>query len=140
MCQASCTKSDDSKSQSDIIFTCIKKGFSKGTFGDDDTPYQLSMEVKPNPNPTLAPACEGDLKISIEKDALWEMRGWMCAAGGCEGSLDNCELFSAADNYRLHLTGNPLDQTTTQFSQICYDATVCFSLVDRPRPAGAYNQ
>ena len=98
------------------------------------------MEVKPNQNPTLAPACEIDLKIGVEKDALWEMRGWMCAAGGCEGWLDNRELFSAADNCRLHLTGNPLDQTTTQFSQTCYDATVCFALSDRPRPAGAYNK
>ncbi|KAG6994222.1 hypothetical protein G7Y79_00046g082730 [Physcia stellaris] len=127
---------DDSKSQSDIIFTCIKSGFSKGTFDDDGTPYQLSMEVKPNQNPTLAPACEIDLKIRVEKDALWEMRGWMCAAGGCEGWLDNRELFSAADNCRLHITGNPLDQTTTQFSQTCYDATICSALGDRPRPAG----
>lgn len=61
----------------------------------------------------------------FDPDLLYYMREAYCAAGGCEGRIGGCQVTVGGPGYVLVLEGNiPKDQTATQFSQNCYDATV----------------
>jgi hypothetical protein len=113
-----------------IIDQCLAKGSSSGivAFGDGGYKYEMIVDPSSGTTPAQDVQCSSESNTQpqpFDNDLLWFMRQAYCGAGGCSDKGDECEVYVHGNGYRMQLTGSvPSDQTATQNSEVCFDATV----------------